>query len=106
MYGPLYRHLLLPAFDRLKGRRTFAYWERFEQTQWLSAEKHEKRQFAALRDLLTHVFATCPWYRERWQEIGLSLARMQSLRDFQRWPLLTREDIVAHRAQMRSTRPS
>ena len=105
MYAPLYRHLLLPAFDRLKGRRTFAYWERFEQTQWLSAEKHEKGQFAALHDLLAHAFATCPWYREQWQELGLSLARMQSLRDFQHWPLVTREDIAAHRTQMRSTLP-
>lgn len=104
MYGPLYRHVLLPLFDRvIKGRRTMQYWREAEQNQWLSREELERRQLIALQNLLRHAAQTCPYYRDAWRAAGLEPDSVQSLADFCRWPLVTRADIVAHRPQMRTT---
>lgn len=106
MYGHLYRHLLLPLFDRvIKRRKTLAYWNDLEQSQWHSREQHESRQLEALRDLLNHAAAHCPFHRDEWQRRGLSSARIHSLTDLTAWPVIDRATIREHRAAMRSTLP-
>lgn len=104
MYNSLYRHLLLPFFDRVvKGRQTVAHWKRAEQTQWNSREQLEEVQLAALKDLLTHAAATCPYYGDLWQSLGLNAASLSTLSDFSRWPLISRETIRQNRMAMRTT---
>src|SRR5689334_17966197 len=94
----LYGSLLLPAFERLvKGRRTFRYWRELERSQWYSRPELERIQFERLEQLVRHAFAHCPYYRGLWQERGLHPRRLQSLDDWQRWPLLRREDVSANR---------
>lgn len=106
MYGPLYRHVLLPFFDRVvKGRKTIDYWQQAEESQWWSAEKHAVTQVMNLQRLLRHAQTTCPYYTKTWAEHGLSAERLQSLDDFQKWPLITRDTIRRHRLAMRTTLP-
>ena len=107
MYGALYRHVLLPLFDRvIKRRKTLTYWHELEQSQWLSRAEHESRQLVALRDLLNHAAAHCPFYRDEWQRRGLSPASIHSLTDLTAWPVIDRAMIREHRSAMRSTVPS
>ncbi len=104
MYDKLYRNLLLPFFDGvLKGRQTVAHWKRAEKTQWLSRKELEDSQLDSLRQLLTHAATTCPYYGDLWKSTGLDLSSLQSLSDFQRWPLITRETIRHNRLRMRTT---
>lgn len=104
MYDKLYRHLLLPFFDGVvKGRQTMGHWRNAEQSQWLSRGELEKRQLEALRQLLTHAESTCSYYHEDWKARGLTLSSIQTLEDFQRWPLITRETIRLNRLAMRTT---
>ncbi len=106
MYGPLYRHVLLPFFDRVvKGRKTLDYWQQAEESQWWPAEKHAAAQLTNLQRLLRHAEATCPFYTKLWAEQGLSAKRLQSLDDFRAWPLMTRDTIRRHRLAMRTTLP-
>lgn len=106
MYGWLYRHAFLPLFDRhVKGRKTVDYWQEFEESQWWSADRHTQRQFHALKALIGHACETCPGYRDWWSEHGLAPRTLQSLDDFARWPLLTREKIQTDRAALRTTQP-
>lgn len=106
MLRTLYRHLLLPGFEGgLKRRHTFFYWRALERSQWYSPAMIEQLQFDRLRALVEYAFLHCPYYRRRWQERGLYPERLTSLADWQRWPLLPREEVVAHRGQMRSTMP-
>jgi phenylacetate-CoA ligase len=102
----LFRHLVLPAFEGVfKRRKTFRYWKELERTQWLSRSELEQIQFEGLGKLLSHGYAHCPYYRATWREAGLDPNRLQSLTDFERWPLVRRETIAEHRLQMRSERP-
>lgn len=106
MYRPLYRHVLLPVFDRvIKRRHTLRYWADAERTQWLPAEQHRERQLQALQNLLQHAWESCPYYRSAWQSAGLQPRQVQSLADFAAWPLLTRETIRRHREELRTTLP-
>lgn len=105
MYGYLYRHLLLPAFDLLKGRQTLRYWSEFEQTQWQTPEQLAASQLTALQALLAHAFQTCPWYQDHWRSLGLSPQTVQSFKDFEAWPVLTRDQILSHRPRLRTALP-
>lgn len=106
MYSQLYRHLLLPFFDRvIKGRRTVAYWQRAEAAQWRSRSVLEQEQLTALQNLLHHAATTCPYYQQEWAALGLDPAQVSSLADFRRWPLITRETIRANRLTMRTDLP-
>ena len=104
MYETLYQKLLLPFFDGvLKGRHTVTHWKRSEESQWHGRDQHEAEQLTALRQLLTHATKTCPYYASHWNELGLEAGSLQSLADFQNWPLITRETIRRNRQGMRTT---
>jgi len=103
MYGQLYRHLLLPLFDGVKGRQTIAHWRDAERTQWWSREQLEELQFRCLKDLVQHAWDTCPYYRSEWESLGLSPAALSTREAFQQWPRITRDVIRRNRLQMRTT---
>lgn len=106
MYGTIYRHALLPFFDRVvKGRRTLQHWQQAEVSQWWSPQKLQEFQTQALQSLLNHAALTCPYYRETWSQLGLNTVAVQSLDNLQRWPLITRETIRQQRLRMRTTAP-
>lgn len=99
----VHRHLLLPAFETvLKRRRTFQYWANLQQSQWLSRGAVETRQFEALRRLIEHAYANCPYYRRSWNNLGIYPRLLNSPADIARWPLIDRESVRTHRADMRS----
>lgn len=106
MYGMIYRHLWLPFFDGvLKGRKTLSHWRALEESQWWPRKRLEEFQLHALKRLLQHATGTCPYYRETFQEAGLSVRSLNSLSDLQDWPLIQRETILDHRREMRSSIP-
>jgi phenylacetate-CoA ligase len=103
MIAVLYRRLLLPAYEGvLKGRKVFQYWRELERTQWLSRRELEELQFVALRRLVSHAMANCPYYRETWSKAGLTPSQLQAPDDFRRWPVITREIILDNRRRMRT----
>jgi phenylacetate-CoA ligase len=104
MRRSFYRYILLPGFESwLKGRKTFRYWSELERTQWLSRPQLQECQRVLLRRLLLHTYAHCPYYQADWQKRGLDPHRLDSLQDFQHWPMINRETIRMNRPTMRST---
>lgn len=103
MYASIYRHALLPLFDRYKGRKTLSYWQRAEESQWWSTAELETLQLLALRELVNHAAASSPYYAEQFSRLNLSAQRLVDLQAFQAWPLLTRETIREQRLRLRST---
>jgi phenylacetate-CoA ligase len=102
----LYRRAVIQGYEGLlRRRKTYAYWQRLERTQWLDHAALEKIQIAALRDLLRHAKQTCAYYRDAWECAGLDPDRVTSLSDFHRFPRVDRDVITEHRDRMRSTAP-
>jgi len=95
LYEPLFRHVLFPAYESgLRRRRTLSYLREYERNQWLDAEQIQALQWQKLRRLIAHCWAEVPYYRRRWQALGL--AGPEDIRepsDYARLPLLTKQDI-------------
>lgn len=95
--------LLLPGYDRLRGRR---YTERrrfLNQSQWWDADRLRAFQWNEVRELLTHAF-TSPYLAQKYRAAGVTRAEdIRNWDDFRRLPPLTREEVNAHRAELCST---
>ena len=103
----VHRSILLPAFETLlKRRKTLRYWSALEKSQWLPRPELDAMQRDALQRLVAHAYARCPYYRKAWDELGLHPRQIASAIDLERWPILDRETIRAHRPAMRAEGPS
>lgn len=106
MYRLLHRHVLLPAFETgIKRRQTFRYWSELERTQWLPRPRLEELQQRSLQRLIQHAVTYCPYYRDAWLPRGLKPDRLQTLADFQAWPVIDRETVRHQRMGMRARLP-
>lgn len=59
----------------------------------LPREDLEQLQLRRLKDLCTRVYATVPFYRRRFEELGLSPENITSLQDLQRLPFTEKQDL-------------
>lgn len=104
MYGKIYRNLLHPFFERvIKRRRTLEYWAEAELSQWWSRHRLQQHQLQSLKRLLQHAYATCPYYRKRWDAAGVDPKRLVSIEQFEEFPLLTRKAIRRDRGEICSS---
>ena len=102
-YGLLYRNILWPTYERLRGRYAQQLWKLAEQRQWLSADELRCFQQNEVTKILQHANIHCRWYQEYFKRVGLNSNQVQTLDDFQRLPLLTKSDIRQSREEMLAT---
>lgn len=93
--------VVFPLQERLKKHDTVRVRRELEATQWWSADRLQALQLERLRTLLAEAGAHVPFYRRRFAEAGFDPARLQSVADLQKLPLLTKADIRAHSAELR-----
>ena len=77
-------------------------YQTLDRTQWLSPAELEEFQLQQLRALLLHCFHQVPYYRRLLAQSGLSSRPIQSLADYRRLPLLTRELYQAHFTELQA----
>jgi phenylacetate-CoA ligase len=103
MYGRVLESVLLPAYDRARGRRYTDRRTLLEQSQWWSAERVRAFQWSELQKLLAHVFASVPYLGWKYRAAGIGLEDLRSWEDFRQLPSLTRAEVNAHGADLCST---
>src|SRR6185295_8185311 len=62
-----------------------------DRTQWLSPAEIESLQLTQLNALLKHCFEQVPYYTRVLSEAGIGGKQINSLEEFRRVPILTRE---------------
>lgn len=98
MVSAFYRKMVIPAFEAgLKRRRSFQYWRDLQGSQWLEPQQLHAGQLEKLTRLLAHARANCAFYGELCRRHTICEERIESLRQFEDWPLLTREVITQNR---------
>jgi phenylacetate-CoA ligase len=102
LYTKLVSGVLFPAQERLKKHSTVAVRRWLEKTQWLDAAEVRSLQLARLRSLLQHAADEVPYYREMFKRLGFSPSRLRDLGELVYLPLLTKEDIRAYLAELKS----
>jgi len=106
MLERFYRDIVIRGYESgFKRRRTFEFWNELERSQWLPPAELRERQLAALRRLLAHAAANCPYYGNAWESLELDPAGISSLADFQQWPVIDRDTIRQNRMAMRAAVP-
>jgi phenylacetate-CoA ligase len=96
LHAMVIRKFLGPAWAWWERSRYLAHLNRLDRTQHDSPPTIQARQFRAVQDILTHAYKTVPFYRNRWQGIGLHPDDINNLQDFQAVPILTKADIRVH----------
>ena len=69
------------------------YQREFARTQFLSRDALRQLQWTRLRNLIQHAWKRCPFYRDRFQQIGATPADLRCLEDLRRLPPLEKRDI-------------
>jgi phenylacetate-CoA ligase len=104
LHAGLIRSILAPAW---------AWWERSDylcrqptlrRTQYDPPEVVQARQWGAIRQILRHAYETVPFYRRRFEELGLHPSDVRSFEDYARLPVLTKQDIRANADALLSDR--
>lgn len=96
-YETVFRHVLYPAYETgLRRRRTLHHLSEYRRDQWLAPERIAALQWERLKRLLEHCHREVPFYRQRWDAMGITPDDIRNLDDYARLPLLTKADIREH----------
>jgi phenylacetate-CoA ligase len=95
-YTALCSGLLFPLHERAKGHTSVAWRKALEQSQWWSPQELEAYRVQRLRGFLGGIAAKVPYYQELFQSLGFDPQGLQSVRDLQALPLLTKGTIRAN----------
>ena len=83
--------VLFPLHEWLKDKPTFSWLARLEQTQWLPPARLAELQWEQLGRHLSFAYANVPYYRQLFDEHGLTPGRITDPTELRRVPFLTRD---------------
>ena len=101
----LARNVLVSGYGYYLYRKRFGpqFWaelKRLEQVEGLSLEEQASFQAERLADIVRYAHENVPFYRRRFDEAGIDSSSIRSQADLARLPVLTRDDIVGHQAEL------
>jgi len=101
----LVQDIVFPATELLRGRPTVRMIRQARQSQWWSLDRLVAHQTGELQRLLSHCWAHNPFHRRRLEAAGLHPDALRRPEDLARLPLLTKEEVRAAGADIRSKAP-
>ncbi|HXP00336.1 MAG TPA: phenylacetate--CoA ligase family protein [Luteibacter sp.] len=94
LYENTLRRLIWPAYEGgLRRRETPRHMRRYESDQWLAPEDIQSLQFERLKRLLDWCYREVPYYKRRWDALGIVPQDIRSMDDYAKLPVLTKADI-------------
>lgn len=88
----LSKHVFFPLWEWKDGARRAQYLRHLSESQWLSREALQLRQWEGVRKIVAYAYANCPYYRDRYRSLGFD-GNLRDWSDFRRLPILTKRDI-------------
>src|SRR5687768_9110983 len=102
LYTSAISTLFFPLQERLKGHDSVAVRRSLEGSQWWDRERTGALQLERLRVLLAHAGERVPYYRQLFKRHGFAPSAIRSVADIGRLPFLTKADIRADIAALKS----
>jgi phenylacetate-CoA ligase len=94
LYEAAVKNLFFPAYEGLvKGRGTHRYLKEYERSQWLTPGQIEEIRLEKLNKLVDHCWKNVPHLCRWWRENGLQPGLLQSVKDLERFPVITKKQI-------------
>ena len=101
LYGKFYFSFLYPFYEStLRRRKTFAHYEYLQKSQWYGRDHLQELQLDEIKKLLRHAYEQTPFYRRTFEELGATPDDIKSLDDFRRLPIIDKDVIRQHKADM------
>ena len=75
---------------------TIRYYKELCRNQLLSPEEIEKLSWAKTKKLLAYAYQHVPFYRECFCKLGIKPEDIHTPAEFERFPMLTRQELMAH----------
>jgi len=76
------------------------YARELERNQWLGQEELQDISWRKLKKLLNHAYANVPFYRKRFDQMGITPVDIRTREDFCRLPLVCKDDIRANEDEL------
>lgn len=97
VYPFLLRYLIMPLYEKIKGKKLLMYLNEYESRLNWSKEELQHYQLQQLKSLLTHAYNNTSYYRKVWTNAGITnINEIQTLSDFEKLPVVTKDDIREH----------
>lgn len=97
MYAQLLRLILMPFYEALKGKNLLRNINKYQHHLTWTPEQLKAHQWNELKKLLEHAFEKTTFYPELWAKVGVhSVDDIQNMADFEKLPLVTKDDITKH----------
>jgi phenylacetate-CoA ligase len=96
LHALLIRTAIGPLWARWERSPYLRHYRALRRSQYDPPETVRACQWAAVRRLLEHAYATVPYYRERLDRAGIAPADVRDFDDYRRLPVLTKSDLREH----------
>ena len=96
----LAKNIGLRLFDTLKGRTVLKHYGQFGKMRNEDVAANRDFQLEKLKKLLRHAYDQVPFYKDRMDKAGFDPAKVKSVKDLEKLPPLTREDLQNHWKEM------
>jgi phenylacetate-CoA ligase len=97
-----YLQIVFPVFESRNFRGVAARFRKYERLERSPLAENLRRQWESLKALLHYSYENTAFYRKRFDQAGLRPNLIESPADFQKLPVLTRNDIALHLDEMQS----
>ncbi len=91
------RHLFYPLWAWKNGHGRLQFLKQYSALQFSGREELESRQLKMLKEMLSHAYRNCPYYRKVFAEAGFEPADLRDFSDMRRLPLLSKQQIQENR---------
>jgi phenylacetate-CoA ligase len=103
-YGKLLREWIFPYSHKLWGIDFMGAMTEALINQQLDSEIIRDLQFKKLKTLLHHAYSTVPYYRDKFDSLGINHEDIKTWGDFEQIPLLSKEEIQGNQDRFLSSR--
>jgi phenylacetate-CoA ligase len=97
IYPPLFKNIILPVYDKVKGKGLMPHLHQYENHLTWNKEQLDTFQWQELQKLLKHAFNHTSFYKKSWASVGINGHQdIKSMADFHKLPIVTKTDIRDH----------
>jgi phenylacetate-CoA ligase len=96
------RNIIAPLWAWWEGSPYLGHYRALARTQFDAAATIRARQWDAVQALLRHAYHAAPFYRKRFDALGLRPGDIRDFTEYLQLPLLTKADIRAHGPELRA----
>jgi phenylacetate-CoA ligase len=86
----------MPLHAWLISRNVQIYYEQLKRSQWLTPQQIKEIQERKLRELIHQAYHHVAYYRDLFDQLGLTPADIRTLEDLQKLPLLDKKTVRKH----------